>query len=111
MPTTDDVFRRCLHKLQAICDRHATLPSSYNLSGDLTRVGSFPISVDGGTSDVWRGTYYGRRVCIKCPRASEEDFQAVRQVRIRKRHPSFASTQEHLWARSHSSKRPLCGKG
>jgi len=110
MPTTDDIFRQCLHKLQAICVRHTTLPSSYNVSGDLTRVGSHPVSVDGGTSDVWGGTYHGRKVCIKCPRVSEEDFQAVRQVRIRYPHASFASAQEHLWARSHSSKRRLCGK-
>ena len=37
-PITDDVSRRCLHKLQAICGRHNVLPSSYNVSGDLTRV-------------------------------------------------------------------------
>ena len=59
-----------------------TLPSSHNVSGDLARVGGYPISIDGGTADVWEGTYRGRRVCIKCPRVCMEDLQAVTQVRI-----------------------------
>jgi len=82
VPTADDVFRQCLHKLQAICRHHMTIPSSHNVSGDLVRVGDYPISVDGGTADVWEGTYEGRKVCIKCPRVSEEDLQAVTQVRV-----------------------------
>jgi len=80
IPTTDDVFRQCLHKLHTICGHHMTLPSSHNVSGDLARVGDYPISTDGGTADVWEGTHNGRKVCIKCPRVCVEDLQAVTQV-------------------------------
>jgi len=73
-----------------------TLPSSHNVSGDLTKVGDYPISVDGGTADVWEGTHGGRTVCIKCPRVSEEDLQSVTRVRVQHRHAIFASTQGHL---------------
>jgi len=82
IPTTDDVFRQCLHKLQAICGHHMTLPSSHNVSGGLVRVGEYPISTDGGTSDVWEGTHGGRKVCIKCPRIYTEDLQKITQVRL-----------------------------
>jgi len=85
VPTTDDVFRQCLHKLQAICGHHMTLPSSHNVSGDLARVGGYPISVDGGTADVWEGTHGGKKVCIKCPRVCMEDLRTVTQVRIQHR--------------------------
>ena len=63
-PITDDVSRRCLHKLQAICGRHNVLPSSYNVSGDLTRVGDDPVT-SGGFADIWEGIHDGRNVCIK----------------------------------------------
>ena len=82
VPTTDDVFRQCLHKLQAICGHHMTLPSSHNISGDLVRVGGYPISIDGGTADVWEGTHGGGKVCIKCPRVCMEDLRAVTEVCI-----------------------------
>ena len=82
IPTTGDVYRQCLHKLQAICGNQMVLPSSHNLTGGVARVGDLPISVDGGTADVWEGTHGGRRVCIKCPRVCVEDLQAVTQVRI-----------------------------
>jgi len=85
---TDDVSRQCLHKLQAICGHHMTLPSSYNISGDLARVGHYPIA-NGGFADVWEGTHNGRRVCIKCPRVCVQDLQAVTQVRIQHRHVLF----------------------
>ena len=98
IPTADDVYRQCLHKLQAICGRHTTLPSSHNLSGDLARVGDYPISVDGGTADVWEGTYGGRKVCIKCPRVSEKDLQTVTQVRTQYWHGLFVSAEENLLA-------------
>ena len=83
IPTTDDVSRQCLHKLQAICGDNMILPSSHNISGDLARVGDHPISVDGASADVWEGAHNGRKVCIKCPRVSEEDLQTVTQVRVR----------------------------
>ena len=80
-PTTDDVSRRCLHKLQAICGHRIVLPSSYNVSGDLSRNGSHP-AASGGFSDVWEGTYDSRKVCIKCLRITQQTRQAVEKVRI-----------------------------
>jgi len=74
-----------------------TLPSSHNLSGDLAKVGDLPISVDGGTADVWEGAHDGRRVCIKCPRVCVEDLQAVTQVRAWYRRVSFVVAQEYPW--------------
>jgi len=56
-----------------------------------------PISVEGGSADEWEGTHDGRKVCIKCPRASEEDLRAVTQVRVRYLH-AFSTSQEYLWA-------------
>jgi len=98
IPSTDDVYRQCLHKLQAICGHHMVLPSSHNVSGYLARVGDYPLSVDGGTADVWEGTHGGRKVCIKCPRVSEEDLQAVTRVRFWYWRALFAWTQEYPWA-------------
>ena len=96
IPTTDDLYRQCLHKLQALCGHHMTLPSSHNISGDLARVGGYPISIDGGTADVWEGTHGGRKVCIKCPRVCMEDLQAVTQVRISYWHVPLVPTEENL---------------
>ena len=109
-PTTDDVFRQCLHKLQVVCGHRMTLPSSHYISGDLARVGDYPISVDGGTSDVWKGTHNGRNVCIKCPRVSEEDLQAVTQVRVRIDIPLSRLLKNTCGHRSLSLKRPLYGR-
>ena len=88
-----------------------TLPSSHNVSGDLAKVGDYPISVDGGTADVWEGTYGGRAVCIKCPRVSEEDLQSVTRVRVQHWHALFALLKNTRGHYSHSSKRPSYGKG
>ena len=97
IPTTDDLFRQCLHKLQALCGHHMTLPSSHNISSDLARVGDYPISTDGGTADVWEGTHGGRIVCIKCPRVCVEDLQATTQVCILCQHILVVSTEGNLW--------------
>jgi len=73
-----------------------TLPSSYDASGGLVRVGDHPIA-DGGFSDVWEGNHRGRKVCIKCLRVSVKNSKEVTKVRIRYRHgPSASSTEEHL---------------
>jgi len=77
----DNVSRQCLHKLQAICAHRAILPSSYIISNDLVRVGGHPIAV-GGISDVWKGTYRGMRVSIKCLRVPRNDDQALKKVGI-----------------------------
>jgi len=110
IPTTDDIFRQCLHKLQAICGQYMILPSSHNVYGDLIRVGGYPFSVDGGTADVWEGTHNGK-VCIKCPRVSEADLQAVTQVRLLYRHVFSRLLKSTRGRRSHSSKRLLSGRG
>lgn len=77
----DDVFRRCLHKLRTICSNHSILPSSYTISGDLARVGDYPVAI-GGFSEVWKGTYNGRKVCIKLPRIFEKDREDLEKVSV-----------------------------
>ena len=80
-PITDDDSRRCLHKLQAICGHHKILPSSYNVSGYLARVGDDAVA-SGGFADVWEGIHDGRKVCIKYLRTTQQTRQAVEQVCI-----------------------------
>ncbi|KAF9779311.1 CNH domain-containing protein [Thelephora terrestris] len=79
IPITDDVSRRCLHKLQAICGRHKILPSSYNISGDLTIIDDDPVA-SGGFSDVWEGTYDGKKVCIKRLRITQQTRQVIEKA-------------------------------
>jgi hypothetical protein len=79
IPITDDVSRRCLHKLQAICGRHKILPSSYNIFGDLTINDDDPVA-SGGFSDVWEGTYDGKKVCIKRLRITQQTRQVIEKV-------------------------------
>ena len=55
------------------------MPSSYTISDDLTQVGDDPVA-DGGVSEVWKGTYNGRKVCIKNLKVSEQVRQAVERV-------------------------------
>ncbi|KAF9789636.1 kinase-like domain-containing protein [Thelephora terrestris] len=76
IPITDDVSRRCLHKLQAICGRHKILPSSYNIPGDLTIIDDDPVAF-GGFSDVWEGTYDGKKVCIKRLRITQQTRKVI----------------------------------
>ena len=76
---TDDVSVRCLHKLQAICGHHEILPSSYNFSGDLTRVDSHPI-YSGGFSDTWEGIHDGKMVCIERLMITKQTCQDVEKV-------------------------------
>ena len=78
-PIVDDVFRRCLHKLRTICSRHAILPSSYTISGHLSRVGDGPVAF-GGFSDVWEGLHNGVKVCIKHLRVSEKIRKTIEKV-------------------------------
>ena len=76
----DDAPRQCLRKLQAVCGRHATLPSSCTISADdLTRVGDHPTAL-GGITDVWEGTHRGKRVFIKALKAPLDDDQTIRKV-------------------------------
>jgi len=108
--TDGDLSRQCLHKLQAICDHRATLPSSYIISGEIVRVGDYPIAL-GGIANVWEGTYRGKKVSIKCLRAPLTNDETLKKVRIRCGTSSSRPLKETSGPRSHSSKRPLCGKG
>ena len=78
----DDVSRQCLHKLQAICARRITLPSSYIVSDNLARVGDRPISSD-GIFDMWKGAYRGKSVSIKFLKVPPNGDQALKKVCIR----------------------------
>ena len=80
-PMTDDVFRWCLHKLRTICSHHSILPSSYTISGNLTRVGDNPVAF-GGFSKVWQGIHKGRKVCIKRLRLTDQIREGVKKASI-----------------------------
>ena len=82
-PVNDEIYRRCLHKLQAICSQNTTLPSSYTISGDLARVGDNPVA-SGGFADVWEGEHNSIKVCIKCPRITMRTRKIVEKVNIRR---------------------------
>ena len=79
--TTDDAARVCLRKLQSICGRHATLPSSYIISGEIARVGDSPIAL-GAIADVWEGTHESKKVSIKCLRVPLTDNKSLKKVRV-----------------------------
>ncbi|KAF9779779.1 kinase-like domain-containing protein [Thelephora terrestris] len=79
IPTSDDVFRRCLRKLRAICGFHTILPSSHIINGDLTRVGISAIAF-GGFADVWQGDQGGNRVCIKVLRIAVNDTDGLKKL-------------------------------
>jgi hypothetical protein len=90
IPISDDVFRRCLRKLRAICGSHTTLPSSHIISGGLTKIGENATAF-GGFADVWQGDQDGKQVCIKVLRIAQNDTGGLRKVRIRRRWiPLFA---------------------
>ena len=106
---TDDVARICLRKLQAICSRHAILPSSYVASDEIARVGDGPIAF-GSIADLWEGTYRDNKVSIKCLKASLINDKSFKKVRVLC--GTFVSRliKDTCGPRSHSSKRPLYGK-
>ena len=79
IPVTDDVFRQCLHRLQAICSHQGILPSSHIISGDIARLGDYPVA-SGGFADVWEGTHGDIKVCIKYPRITIKNRQEVEKV-------------------------------
>ncbi|KAF9790758.1 kinase-like domain-containing protein, partial [Thelephora terrestris] len=64
--------------LRTICGDHAILPSSYTISGDLSRVDHDPAG-GGGFSEVWKGTLNGRKVCIKDPKFHAQNCEAVKK--------------------------------
>ena len=73
-------------------------PSSHNISDNLTEVGKYPMFTNGASADVWEGTYYGRKVCIKRLRVSIQSLPSVTQVRAYYQHVPPASAEENLWA-------------
>ena len=79
IPTTENIARECLDKLQAICGYNAILPSSYILSDQIARVGDHPVALS-GIADVWGGTYRGDEVSIKSLRVCMKDYQAIKKV-------------------------------
>lgn len=79
---TDDIYRRCMHKLQAICGHHSVLPSSCTLLGDLARVGDEPVA-SGGCSDVWQGIHNGNNVCVKSLRCCTQNRRIIEKVCVR----------------------------
>ena len=82
IPVTEDVSRRCLHKLQAICSDSGILPSSHIVSGGLVRVGDYPVAST-NLSDVWEGTHGSAKVCIKSPRITIKDRHDIEKVSSR----------------------------
>ena len=110
IPTTDNVARESLHKLQAICGHYATLPSSYIISGEISRVGDGPIAL-GAIADVWEGTYRDKKVSIKSLRVRIKHHLAIKKVRIWRCTSSSRLFKNSRGPCSRSSNTPLSGKG
>ena len=106
----DDLSRKCLHRLQAICAYHATLPSSIVVSRGIVRVGRGPIAL-GGIADVWEGTYRGNRVSIKSMKIPLSGDQTIGKVCILCHTSLSRPLKEACGSCSHSSMRPSPGKG
>ena len=106
----DDLSRKCLHKLQAICGHHTILPSSHIASGQITRVGDGPIA-RGVIADVWEGTYHGRRVLIRCLKAPLNNDRILKKVRSRGGMSLLRPLKDAYGCCSHSPKRRSSGKG
>jgi len=72
--------RKCLHVLRKVCSSGMILPSTYEVSGELSFTTVQPLAF-GGFCDVYKGTLGGADVCIKRLRISTRgDQMAVRQV-------------------------------
>ena len=110
LPTTDGVARECLHKLQAICGRHGTLPPSCIISGEIIRVGNAPIAF-GDIADLWKGAHGGKKVSVGCLKVRMDDDQTLQKVRVRY-DMSVSFPLENTYGHcSHSLERSFCGKG
>ena len=78
-------FRKCLRELRSICGATGMLPTSYALPPHLLDVGPTPFA-SGGYGDVYKGTFDGRKVCIKRLRVYLKDGpQKAAKVRYRRR--------------------------
>jgi len=77
MRPESNVFIRTLCELQKICASRMLLPSSHVLTDNVLDIDESPFS-SGGFSDVFEGTYRGRKVCIKRPRVvSAENSEEI----------------------------------
>jgi hypothetical protein len=76
------VSRQCLRKLQAICDRSSTLPSSYVLSDEVATVGGDPIPL-GENTELLEGSCGDKKVSVKRPTATSADDETHRKVCVR----------------------------
>jgi hypothetical protein len=80
MSSTKHSFRRqATHLIVKVADRSDQLPSSLFLKG-VTRTSSKQLC--GGCADVYQGTYEGKSVAIKMPRAllGDETDRKVRRL-------------------------------
>ena len=109
--SNDGLSQQCLHKLQAICSHHATLPSTYIVFDEIARMGDNPIAL-GGLADLWEGTHGSKKVSIKCLRVSTKNHRALKKVCAWYGVSSLCLLMNTCHGRcSHSSKRPLRGNG
>lgn len=77
------ISRQCLRKLQSICDRNSTLPSSYILSDEITTVDDDPIAL-GDNTELLEGSCGGKRVSVKRPNATSDGNEIHRKVWVRR---------------------------
>jgi len=68
--------RKCLHVLQKICGSRIILPSTYEVSGELS-LSTEGVIAYGGFCDVYQGFLGGAGVCIKLLRISDMGDQAM----------------------------------
>ena len=77
---TGSPFRKCLRLLRKICSALTVLPSTYELSDELSVTTNLPVAF-GGFCDVHKGTLSGENVCIKRLRISATgDRVVIRRV-------------------------------
>ena len=106
----DDLSRKCLHKLQAVCSRRAALPYSCIFSGKIAKMSDNLITL-GGITDVWECNYRGMGVSTKSLKVPLDNDQTLRKVCIRCDTSLSRLLKNACGPCSHFSKRPLCGKG
>ena len=68
-------FRKCLHTLQEICSDRMILPSTYEVSGEISFATS-SVAASGGFCDVYQGTLGNAEVAIKRLRIGPKDDEA-----------------------------------
>ena len=71
-PSTDDLFRKTLRRLQSTCSNREVLPSSYLIPNELLSKNE-KATAAGGFADVYEGKFNGQKVCIKTLRLHSLD--------------------------------------